>query len=92
MANATKISNEKAREILTAQFAEDNKMTIEQCAKLLGKHRNTIVKMAKASVENKRNGISDPDDFPAMQTSPHSPYTIFFSDLKIWCNRKGMRI
>lgn len=92
MANATKISNEKAKEILTAQFSEDNKMTIEQCAKLLGKHRNTISKLARASVENKRNGMNDPNDFPAMQTEPHSPYIIFFNDLKIWFNRMGMRI
>lgn len=90
--NATRISNEKAKEILIAQFAEENKMTIDECAALLGRHRNTILKMARKTMENKRNGINDPEDFPAMQNEPHSPYTIFFNDLKIWCNRKGMRI
>lgn len=88
----TKISETKAREILTEQFSDGNKMTLQQCADLLGKHRNTIAKMARRSCENKRNGISDPDDFPAIQNEPHSPYTILFSDLKLWCNRKGMRI
>lgn len=92
MANATKISNEKAKEVLTAQFAEGNTMTIDDCADLLHKHRNTILKWAKKTMNNKAEGVSDPDDFPVMQSEPHSPYIIFFSDLKIWCNRKGMRI
>jgi len=91
MSTASKITDLHAREIMTAQFGDGNTMTIDDCAVLLHKHRNTILKWARASVENKRNGTNDPDDFPAFQNEPHSPYTIFFSDLKIWCNRKGMR-
>lgn len=88
----SRISDARARDVLTSQFEHGNTMTIDECAKLLGKHRNTILRMARKTLENKRNGICDADDFPAMQSEPHSPYTIFFSDLKIWCNRKGMRI
>lgn len=92
MAKSTRISDERARDVLQSQFAEGNTMTIDQCAALLGKHRNTIIRMAKKAIKHREDGISDPEDFPAMQTTPHSPYTIFFSDLKIWCNAKGMRI
>lgn len=64
-------------------------ITVSECAAALHKCENTIRKLMRKSVQNKRDGKPSPDDFPCAQIEEHGKYTIYETHFVEWGKKKG---
>lgn len=64
-------------------------LTVQECAEILHKCSNTVRKLMRKSIQNKKDGCPSPDDFPCAQIEEHGKYTIYETNFVEWGKRKG---